>query len=214
MAVTRSWTTAGATPALISVEPARHPGAGLAWLVYASVLVAAGIGMAYLAKVPALNTTEHLVNLNRTASSEELLPLLESYSDRVERETVAQTVFEFLDRRRPLPNAGALSALRRTHRLPLARIKPMIMVRTPGEFQLELLRWCGLYFAGFYLVALFWRASRFRGDRALLAPLHLLTGIGLILMLSMRDPLRDTLEFHKFAVGREANELWYLHRCV
>ena len=44
-----------------------------------------------------------------------------------------------------------------------------------------------------------WR--RFRGDRAFLPALHLLTGIGLILMVSLRDPLRDTLEFHKFALG-------------
>jgi cell division protein FtsI/penicillin-binding protein 2/cell division protein FtsW (lipid II flippase) len=201
MAVTRSWTAAGTGPALVSVKAASRPGVRLGWLVCGSLFVAAGIGMAYLAKVPALATVGQLVNLNQVSSAEELLPLLESYSDRAERQTVAQTLFEFIDRRRPLPNAGALSPLRRTHRLPLGRIKPMIMVRTPGEFQSELLRWCGLYFGGFYLVALFWRASRFRGDHSILVPLHLLTGIGLILMVSMRDPLRDTLEFRKFVIG-------------
>ena len=41
----------------------------------------------------------------------------------------------------------------------------------------------------------------FSGDRAFLPALHLLTGMGLALMLSLRDPLRDTLEFHKFALG-------------
>src|SRR5438270_11362045 len=35
----------------------------------------------------------------------------------------------------------------------------------------------------------------------MLAALHLLTGIGLILSASLRDPLRDTLEFSKFAWG-------------
>jgi cell division protein FtsI/penicillin-binding protein 2/cell division protein FtsW (lipid II flippase) len=59
----------------------------------------------------------------------------------------------------------------------------------------------GLYFAGFYAVALVWAVARFRGDRAFLPALHLLTGIGFILMISLRDPLRDTLEFRKFALG-------------
>ena len=34
-----------------------------------------------------------------------------------------------------------------------------------------------------------------------LPAIHLLTGIGLILAVSLRDPLRDTLEFSKFAWG-------------
>ena len=34
-----------------------------------------------------------------------------------------------------------------------------------------------------------------------LPALQLLTGFGFLLMVSMRDPLRDTLEFHKFALG-------------
>lgn len=46
-----------------------------------------------------------------------------------------------------------------------------------------------------------WHVGRFRGDRAFLPTLHLLSGIGFIHMVSMRDPLRDTLEFHKFALG-------------
>jgi len=37
---------------------------------------------------------------------------------------------------------------------------------------------------------------------AFLPALQLLTGFGFLLMVSMRDPLRDTLEFHKFAIGR------------
>ncbi len=40
-----------------------------------------------------------------------------------------------------------------------------------------------------------------RGDFAILPAIHLLTGIGLILAVSLRDPLRDTLEFSKFAWG-------------
>ncbi|MBV9223877.1 MAG: FtsW/RodA/SpoVE family cell cycle protein, partial [Acidobacteriaceae bacterium] len=44
-----------------------------------------------------------------------------------------------------------------------------------------------------------WRRMRF--DQTILPIIHLLTAIGLIAMLSLRDPLRDTLEFKKFVVG-------------
>jgi cell division protein FtsI/penicillin-binding protein 2/cell division protein FtsW (lipid II flippase) len=114
---------------------------------------------------------------------------------------VAEGAFEFLQRKRPIANIGALAPLRRSQKLPLARLKPLMIVRSPREFQKDLIQSLALYFGVFYLVALVWALTRFPGDRMLLPALHLLSGIGLILMLSMRDPLRDTLEFHKFAVG-------------
>ena len=76
-----------------------------------------------------------------------------------------------------------------------------MVVRTPREFQTQFLIWIATYFAGFYAVFLVWRWSAFRGDFTILPALHLLTGIGLILSISLRDPLRDTLEFSKFAWG-------------
>ena len=85
--------------------------------------------------------------------------------------------------------------------LPLAKIKTLVAVRIPLEFRREFFESAALYFAAFYLVALVWRFTRFRGDRAFLPALHLLTGIGFTLMASMRDPLRDSLEFKKFAIG-------------
>jgi len=53
----------------------------------------------------------------------------------------------------------------------------------------------------FQAVFLIWRWSAFRGDFALLPAIHLITGLGLVLAVSLRDPLRDTLEFSKFAWG-------------
>ena len=100
---------------------------------------------------------------------------------------------------RPLvkPRRGEL----RIPLLPLAKLKPGIAVRTPREYQTQFLLWTALYLAGFYVVFLIWRWSAFRGDFAVLPALQLLTGIGLILSVSLRDPLRDTLEFSKFAWG-------------
>ena len=40
-----------------------------------------------------------------------------------------------------------------------------------------------------------------KGDQAILPSIQLLTGIGLVLMISLRDPLRDTLAFANFAEG-------------
>src|SRR5688572_23788642 len=58
-----------------------------------------------------------------------------------------------------------------------------------------------IYFAGFYAIYLIWRARRFSGDVLLLPAIHLLTGIGLTLMISFRDPLRDRMDFVEFAQG-------------
>ena len=41
----------------------------------------------------------------------------------------------------------------------------------------------------------------FPGDQTLLPAILLLTGIGLILMVSLRDPVRDSLLFVDFAQG-------------
>jgi cell division protein FtsI/penicillin-binding protein 2/cell division protein FtsW (lipid II flippase) len=175
------------------------------WLVCASLFVAAGLAMVYAGKIYSFSSSGHLVNLNRVSSAEELTPLLESIPDRAERDAAAQTTFDYLLRHRPLRNVGSLSGLRkpgtRTRLLPLGKIKPLMAVRSAVEFRSDFILWSLVYFAGFYAVAFLWTFARFAGDRAILPALHLLTGIGLVVMASMRDPLRDTLEFHKFALG-------------
>jgi cell division protein FtsI/penicillin-binding protein 2/cell division protein FtsW (lipid II flippase) len=85
--------------------------------------------------------------------------------------------------------------------VPIARLKPAFIVRTPREFLSQFAAWVALYFASFYAVHFVWRRRGFRGDPAILPAVHLLTGIGLILTVSLRDPLRDTLDCGKFAWG-------------
>jgi cell division protein FtsI/penicillin-binding protein 2/cell division protein FtsW (lipid II flippase) len=117
----------------------------------------------------------------------------------------ADKLMDFLEQqrleRRPLPNVGALARARLPKKLPLSKLKPLLVVRTPPEFYREYVLWCSLYLASFWLVHIVWRRRRFRGDPAILPALQLLTGIGLTLAVSLRDPLRDTLEFRKFAWG-------------
>ena len=83
----------------------------------------------------------------------------------------------------------------------LAALKPGFVVRQPANYRNMLLLWGGLYFISFWCVHLFWRTRAFPGSNAILPALHLLTGIGLILMVALRDPLRDTLAFANFAQG-------------
>ena len=196
MAVTRSWTAPGSRPAVVAIKTPRAPRSEWLWLMAASLFVAAGLAMVFAAKSQDFAAVDRklahgeLVNLNTVQGPEDLVPVLKS------REETAGRVFEVLRRARPLRNTGVLAKV-----LPLAKLKPLLVVRSPREFRKEFLLWAGLYFAGFYLVALMWRLTRFQGDCTFLPALHLLSGMGLALMLSLRDPLRDTLEFHKFALG-------------
>jgi cell division protein FtsI/penicillin-binding protein 2/cell division protein FtsW (lipid II flippase) len=195
MAVTRSWAREGAGARVVSIEKLRPARGETVWLMAASLLVATALGMVYQAKVLGFGGAEHAVNVNAVHSPEELLPILESIPA-AERQEMAEKAYAAIEHARPLPNVGALSRV-----LPLRRLKPLMIVRTAEEFRSEFLLWTGLYLSGFYIVALAWRMRRFAGDRSLLPALQLLTGMAMALMLSMRDPLRDTTEFHKMALG-------------
>jgi cell division protein FtsI/penicillin-binding protein 2/cell division protein FtsW (lipid II flippase) len=166
----------------------------VAWLLGASVCVGAALVSVYGAKLQRLSGEP--LNINAVQSPDALLPVLESFPNRAE---LAEKIFEYVQRVHPLRNAGALTRV--MPRRDVTRLKPLIAVRSVTEFRDELQRSGALYFAGFYLVALIWRTRRFHGDRALLPALHLLSGFGFVLMVSLRDPLRDTLEFQKFALG-------------
>ncbi|MFN7995691.1 MAG: FtsW/RodA/SpoVE family cell cycle protein [Bryobacteraceae bacterium] len=207
MMVTRSWEARA--PGQHSAATGTAVGSGLRWLIGSSLLVALGLAFVYFGKTQNFaDVSERLshgdiLNLNAVSSSDQLLPYLEVFQDHARREDVAGKMFAFLQSTRPLRNVGALSRLREQHKaiLPLGKLKPLWLVRTPAQFRRDYLLWSALYMGGFYLVWFVWRARRFPADAAMLPTLHLLTGIGLILMVSLRDPLRDTLEFHKFALG-------------
>ncbi len=170
-----------------------------------------------------------LLDLNAPISAEQIAPFLQNFNDPAERALAAQSVSEYIGRIRPLPNVGALARLRvsaatiagdprwtslrdqeekraskQIALLPLSKLKPTFVVRTPAEYRRGYMTWCGIYLLAFWVVHFTWRLRRFRGDPAILPALHLLTGIGLMLAVSLRDPLRDSLEFKKFAWGAAA----------
>jgi cell division protein FtsI/penicillin-binding protein 2/cell division protein FtsW (lipid II flippase) len=175
------------------------------WLALSSVLVSAGLLMVYSAKTQSFQQLSAalahggLLDLNQVSKPEQLLPFLQAFQDETTRQEAANKMFDYLSAHRPLPNVGALARLHLG--IPVAKLKPALIVRTPGEFQTQFLMWIALYLAAFHVVFLIWRWSALRGDFAILPAIHLLTGIGLILAVSLRDPLRDTLEFSKFGWG-------------
>ena len=210
MAVTRSWQRDDARWTT-APPPAPERRREAVWLAACTLVVAAGLVLVAAAKTQSFPEStaalenNRLLNLNTVSGSPALLPFLSAIPGAGERELAAGRLFDFLQAHRPLANVGALGRLRREQRtqalLPVAALKPLFVVRTPREFRRQYVEWCLLYLGSFWLVHLAWRWRRFRGDPGLLPALHLLTGIGLILAVSLRDPLRDTLEFRKFAWG-------------
>ncbi len=182
------------------------------WLAGASLLVSLGLLLVLLAKSSGLAGVEdrlragQLIDLNTSPSAETLsvaltavLPVPGS------RDAAAARLHEYITSHSPLVNVGALNRLRASSAnaplLPLAKLKPVFIVRTPAQFRQTFFLWCALYLTAFWIVHCSWRLRRFRGDAYFLPAIHLLTGIALIAMVSLRDPLRDTLEFRKFIIG-------------
>jgi cell division protein FtsW (lipid II flippase) len=83
----------------------------------------------------------------------------------------------------------------------LRQLKPHLIVRTPARFRGRLLLWGALFFLAFLAVHAFLTLRRTPGDPLLLPILFALTGLGLMVMVSIRDPLRDMLLFVTFVQG-------------
>ncbi len=83
----------------------------------------------------------------------------------------------------------------------LRQLKPHLVVRTAAQYRSGFLRAAALLLAGFALAHLVLRFRRFAGDQLLLPILLLLCGLGFVLMVTLRDPLRDLPLHERFAYG-------------
>jgi cell division protein FtsW (lipid II flippase) len=83
----------------------------------------------------------------------------------------------------------------------LARLKPFFVVRDKREFRTQLILYSLLVFCSFWAVHIFWSARAIGGPQYVLPSVLLLSGVGMTLMITLRDPLRDTLAFSTFAQG-------------
>ena len=141
-----------------------------------------------------------IVALNEMIGRQELAPLLTALSGEEQR-IAAEAIYEHVRQSDfALPNVGDLYKLRIGDAL-IRQLKPGVVVRRPARFRSALLLWGGLLLAAFYAVHLVWRMAGFEGDRTFLPLLFLLCGLGFLMMVSLRDPLRDTLSLRDFSIG-------------
>ncbi len=196
------------------------------WLLAGSLVLLFGFVLVYQAKSRSFAQIEsglagkQLLNLNDLSSREQLLPFLGIIAEPAERQFVARRIY---DASGGLPNVGALARLRVTEAEIRAtrglkslggrrgltlltgeqfrQLKPLFVTRRPAQFRRAFFIWAAIFFAAFWAVHIWWSARVFQGDAALLPSILLLTGIGLILMVSLRDPVRDNLLFVDFAQG-------------
>ena len=82
-----------------------------------------------------------------------------------------------------------------------SRLKPSFVVRDRLQFRNQLILASVLFLCAFASVHIFWSIRRIGGPQLVLPSLFLLSGVGLTLMISLRDPVRDTLAFLNFAEG-------------
>ena len=83
----------------------------------------------------------------------------------------------------------------------IAALKPAVIVRTPEQHCRRVFTALALFMLAFWLAHLVRGRLGLTGDPILLPVVHLLTGLGLMTMLALRDPLRDTLAAVTMAQG-------------
>ncbi len=191
------------------------------WQVYGSRAAALGEASRRLA-------ARETLLLTRGATAQEVAPYLAPYDDPKQRRFIAAQIARAVRDAAP-DNTGALAAIHITRsdaeragvleqyrdRLDrarggsvrlftadeFARLKPSFAVRTPDEFRHAFRRWVALFFAVFWAAHLIFMLIGFRGDEYLLPASFLLAGTGMVLMVSLRDPVRDLPVFVEFARG-------------
>jgi hypothetical protein len=217
--------------ASIHFQPLPWRTAELAALLAASLLAAGAIVLTFLGRAARIETPpKPPLNLTRVEKREDLLPYLTGIPTPAARQFVARKIFERLRDAAELPNVGSLGRIRvpvtevRSARglaglesrakgldpsasIPLltgaelSGMKPFFVVRTLDQYRRTLIAWSIPFFALFYAVHIFWTLRRVRAPFFVLPAIHALCGLGFVLMITLRDPLRDTLAFSDFVEG-------------
>ena len=192
----------------IQRERAASRGLELALLVAASLIVGTGLWLVYAAKThDAADVEKNTLNLNAMTGPQQLVPYLGMMPEPHDQEVVADRIFQAVSEGKRFENDGAILRLRSADKKRIltssefATLKPSLRVRDLSAFRRKFLLWTIPFFFAFFVVHVVWRVRKFTGDKLFLPIMMLLSGLGLILMISLRDPLRDTLMFTDFAQG-------------
>ena len=209
----------------------RAPGevAELVWLLLAMLIVCGVWALVYTAKVRRSTTPAPAVTLSDIDRAEKLFPC--SPFSRARRtatspQAASSTSSPITTAFSPTPAPSRASAFpaptdrkseaRRTAQtrrgrqrqyhpaVHAGRIRPDQTANRRARFDVfrrDFLLWAGAILAAFLLTHIVWSVRGFTGPWAYLPLLLILTGIGYALMISLRDPLRDTLISVPFAQG-------------
>jgi cell division protein FtsI/penicillin-binding protein 2/cell division protein FtsW (lipid II flippase) len=175
-------------------------------LVFGAIVIAVALWLVYAAKTHDLAAEESAaLNLNEINGPQQLTPLLGAIPSE-QQDAVANAIYARKREGARFQNVGAIERIRvDKHALinggAFAQIKPLLRVRDASAFRRSFLLWSALFFVSYFAVHIAWRVRGFTGDQIFLPAMLVLSGIGLVLMVSLRDPLRDTLMFSDFASG-------------
>ncbi|MEO5897181.1 MAG: FtsW/RodA/SpoVE family cell cycle protein [Vicinamibacterales bacterium] len=211
-----------------SVRRARALNLECLGLLAASVVVASGIALTVLAKTANTNA-DRTVPLHALKGTSDLEPVLTMFPSAYERQVAALALYRYVSTT-PVQHVGSLTAVtlsvdqirndRRLTRLAqrlearptiaavpvlnsadLALLKPYLAVRSASVYRAGVLRAVTLVLVVFWLAHLIRRVRRRDDDPVLLPAVLLLCGLGMMAMLGLRDPLRDTMAVLTFAGG-------------
>ncbi len=145
-----------------------------------------------------------IVDLNAVRAADGLDRVLASVvPDAAERRLVAQKIFDRLPAGGDdlLDDVDAIAAMRLLATDQFRDLRESLVVRTPDAFRNQLFVNALLFFLAFAAMHLLAHARGARGDRFLLPAALLLSGLGFVMLVSLRDPLRDALQFTSFTQG-------------
>lgn len=200
-------------------------------LAACAAVILLGVWITSWARLEQISAEPAPIDLRRAGSPDVLLPVLTMFENAAERQAVARALHaRAVAVEPPLEHVGGLADVtitaaeivkdrrlvqlhQRLQRRPgaaevgvltpadIAAIKPAVAVRSAPEFAAGVRRAALWFFAAFWGAHLVRRWRRAQDDPLLLPLLLLLSGIGLMSMIALRDPLRDTLAVTPFAGG-------------
>ncbi|OFW06571.1 MAG: hypothetical protein A3H96_12955 [Acidobacteria bacterium RIFCSPLOWO2_02_FULL_67_36] len=186
---------------------------------------------AKVARVDEVAPAGGVIPLYALASPADLEPVLTQFPSPIERQTAALALYRrATSPRAPLDHVGALadvsvpaatvradrrlvrlgaelarrpglSEVRVLSRSDIVSMKPRLAVRSLAQFNRRVARAMAVFIAAFWVAHLLRRWRRRHDDPLVLPALMLLCGVGLMTMIALRDPLRDTIAASAFASG-------------